>query len=324
MITDNALGRLPVELQNVVCEFLSDESLCSLSQASTADRALVDCQWETRIKVSAGCARRLRRADVSLGDRFGVARRERRGALIEAGGRLASRKALHSTLNVICKMISAGTYTNTPCELLADGSAAGRARLALLGQKVGWRALYAALHRWKCARCTDGYGIWLHLGRAERLCQECAGCDAVAPADADATPPEDGASVAPAAEALGGDPNLVMISVWFNPRQALAQRTALRGGVLATNELPASSQPTDKLVEEVTEQLAHASALADTTLTHAATDNQLLAPVTCGDKRGAEQMVLDESAAPPAKAAKPSALLLWGPKQDFLGWMDEN
>lgn len=281
------LASLPLELQVAVCDRLSDVTFCALARTSKAEASFVREQWKARLSVSVRAALSVRRADVSLGDRFGLFTQ-----LLKPLGRLGSRKALHSTLSLICEMVKAGDCATTSSDGLltkAESDEAVKASLNELGSKFGWRATYEAIHRWTCVSC-DGLTPWVHVGRCVRLCRACAlsSCAEQAPIQSPADEQVLGSKG-------GADVELVMVGCWFYSSQPLFERTALRGGVFSI-DLPSCSHFTAK-----------ASAAA------------------CSAPFGSVSTSHDTSACVPASEAARSVarpcLLLWGPKSDFLPWM---
>lgn len=254
------LGGLASDVQLAVSDLLSDRALCRLACVSRADAAFVLAQWRSRLKVSARKARDLRRADVSLGDRFALA--GGRGFHLEPLGRLGSRKALHLTLSVICEMAKQGGLSAAPSDLLApvEGGVPVEAWLEQLGATIGWRALYEAAHRWTCVDC-NGVTACVHVGRGVRLCRECA-------------ERSDGAAV---------EGSLATAGCWFCPTQALAERTALRGGIHSGTS-PLSRRRAER------------------------------------DPSSADLAAPEPASGAPPEPARP-CLLLWGPKGDFFSWM---
>ncbi|KAG8468899.1 hypothetical protein KFE25_007417 [Diacronema lutheri] len=294
---------LPVELQACVCHFLSDIALCALARVSKANAEIVRAQWQTRLHASSRAARSLRRADVSLGDRFALAGRVPERRLLEPLGRLGSRKALHMTLSVVCEMVKSGDYCpSPPSTLFAGGDLPAEAQLAVLGEAVGWRALYEAVHRWTCVSC-DAPTPWLHSGRGLRLCIPCARgeCPDQARSLADMPASEDARSARPK--------ELLMVSCWFCARQPLAERTALRGGVFY-GSLPVSAKLNGSSAPAVGAVAARGEHREEGVRSAKAQDTACAARV-------------DVAAAPASDAARGAApsLLLWGPKVDFLPWL---
>jgi hypothetical protein len=326
------LAPLPLELQCAVCDYLGDASLCSLASTTTAERAFVNGLWRARLRVSARCARALRKTDVSLGDRFAIIEREKSLPLFKSTGRLASRKAVQLTVAHVSSMVEQGSYMNRPCAVLTEIGAPGELgeRLTRLGHTLGWRALYAALHRWTCSTCHD-YTTRVHLGRGVRLCAKCASHGATG------GHPENEGILQP------DEDQLEQISCYFNAHQPLVERTALRGGILAhtpptgltpaaqhRDEAPAATLP---MVAELASPSDDEGAAPHTRFqdTHAAVK---LARALKHDGDGlpaGKEAVLERAAsgegeadasASTCAAATAPPLLLWGPRADFVPWIN--